>query len=125
MAKWLVTFWGYVCTRLKYSFVASPLRTFTSGPGFQTTVPLDRARSLIAESIGQKWQDFARALRVPEGEIDQLARLAISPMNRVYQIIDYHQRNCYDSRQFEITLLEALGEARRNDLRLKVQNILY
>lgn len=93
--------------------------------GLQTNIPLDKVRYKIASSIGQKWQDFARALKVPEGIIDQLARSSVTPMERVYRIIEYHQQNSYDRRQFEMKLLEALAEARRNDLRVDVQNILY
>lgn len=122
----LIQDYNILCSS-KYFFVASPLRPISNGPGpsLQRTVPLDRARYRIATSIGQKWQDFARALKVPEGVIDELARSTMPPMDRVYQVIDYHHQNCYDQREFEISLLEALGEARRNDLRVLVQNILY
>ncbi|XP_044268386.1 uncharacterized protein LOC123013723 [Tribolium madens] len=82
----------------------------------------DRAYKCIAEGIGKKWNDFARALGVLEGDIDHLDRNVRSISARVYKILAFHEQNC-DKFRWHSKLLEALGEARRQDLRLKVQEI--
>lgn len=84
--------------------------------------PKDKAYKCIAEDIGQKWNDFARALGVPEGYIDDLSLNVKSTPERVYKILAFHEEH---SNRFNwlSSLLEALTTARRKDLRIKVQNI--
>ncbi|EFA04650.1 Fas (TNFRSF6)-associated via death domain [Tribolium castaneum] len=81
----------------------------------------DRVYKCIAEGIGQKWTDFARALGIPEGDIDDLNTVR-STSARAYKILAFHEQNC-DRYRWRSKLLEALTDARRKDLRLKVQDI--
>lgn len=83
--------------------------------------PKQKIYQCIATDIGKKWADFARALHVPEGYIDKLDKQK-DLVSRVYEILRYYEERC-DPRTFRSGLLDALSDARRNDLRKKVQNI--
>ncbi|KAJ3654709.1 hypothetical protein Zmor_013880 [Zophobas morio] len=82
----------------------------------------ERVYQVIASDIGKKWTDFARALHVPEGYIDELYYAQRNCHNRVYEILRYHQERC-DPRLWRSSLLDALTKARRNDLMQRVQTI--
>jgi hypothetical protein len=87
------------------------------------TDPKERVHQIIASNIGQKWIDFARALHIPEGKIDDLSTSIPNIHNRVHQILEHHEKTC-DEREWRSILLDALAEARRNDIRKKVQKVL-
>ncbi|XP_018577478.1 fas-associated death domain protein [Anoplophora glabripennis] len=87
------------------------------------TDPTGRVYDLICREIGQKWKDFARALKIGEGYIDQLEyqhRSNIEEITR--QVIIYHRQIC-DPPYWKYKLTQALDEARRKDLSMKVQEI--
>ncbi|RZC33371.1 uncharacterized protein BDFB_010838 [Asbolus verrucosus] len=83
--------------------------------------PKMRAYRLIATNIGQKWKDFARVLKIPEGHIDDLGSAYNNTAERVYEILRYHEQN--DRLLWRSNLLSALSDARRKDLRDEVQRI--
>lgn len=78
---------------------------------------------LISEEIGAKWKDFARALTIREGSIDELMTRYERVSERVNEILLYHETTCCDKRLWKSKLLEALLEVRRNDLRKEIQLI--
>ncbi|KAJ8934759.1 hypothetical protein NQ314_013204 [Rhamnusium bicolor] len=84
--------------------------------------PIERVYRLICSEIGQKWKDLARALSVPEGQIDDLEHryLRISDMTR--EVLLFH-REASDERYWKVKLCNGLTVARRNDLRLQIQDL--
>ncbi|KAJ8917544.1 hypothetical protein NQ315_005593 [Exocentrus adspersus] len=85
--------------------------------------PERRVYDLICADIGKKWKDFARALKIPEGFIDELEdkhRHRIPEMTR--EVIVYHRQSC-DPRYWRVELCQGLIKARRSDLSLSVEKV--
>lgn len=85
-----------------------------------------RINSIIATEIGRKWKEFARALNVKEGKIDELEVNHSELYGRVIAVLEIHKTQSVLScnRARVSAILNGLTTARRNDLRQKVENIL-
>lgn len=85
-----------------------------------------RINELVATDIGNKWKDFARALNIKEGKIDELDEKYRSIPDRVYNILQFHRSNprCTNERNYVLSIANALTKARRNDLRKQVEEIV-
>nr|CAH7740955.1 unnamed protein product [Callosobruchus chinensis] len=71
---------------------------------------------VISSQIGKKWKDFARALHIGEGHIDELqATYRERTYEIVMEILKYHKKSS-DERHWKILLYSALEKARRGDL---------
>lgn len=80
---------------------------------------------LVATDIGNKWKDFARALNIKEGKIDELDEKYRSIPDRVYKILQLHRSNPVNTNRakYILSVSHALTKARRNDLRKQVEEI--
>uniref|UniRef100_A0A6P7FJL9 Uncharacterized protein LOC114331028 n=1 Tax=Diabrotica virgifera virgifera TaxID=50390 RepID=A0A6P7FJL9_DIAVI len=83
------------------------------------TDPIERIDQLISLEIGHKWKDLARALLIPEGQIDELNRIPIDEATR--RVLRYHRNR---EPMWKTSLVRGLQIARRGDLSLQVQTIL-
>lgn len=85
-----------------------------------------RINTIIANEIGKKWKDFARALNIKEGKIDELELNHSELYERVIAVLNIHRSQFVVSsnRALESAVLNGLTSARRNDLRKKVEHIL-
>ena len=77
----------------------------------------------ICSDIGHKWKELARALKIKEGQIDDLEDRYHGQIERVREILLYHIQNC-DSRTWRSELEEALRRARRTDLSRRIAKII-
>ncbi|VEN61922.1 unnamed protein product [Callosobruchus maculatus] len=89
-------------------------------------VPRDadvHAFEVISCQIGKKWKDFARALGIGEGHIDELqATYRDRTYEIVIEILKYH-KNSSDERYWKIFLYSALEKARRRDLSRSIKEL--
>lgn len=83
---------------------------------------VERVFDTISQSIGKKWKDLARALRIREGHIDSFENCK-KIQDIVRQILLNH-RACSDEVYWEINLCRALEKAGRKDLANEVNEIL-
>ncbi|KAK9888399.1 hypothetical protein WA026_000650 [Henosepilachna vigintioctopunctata] len=81
-----------------------------------------KAYKVIATEIGKKWMNFGRTLKVKEHTLDELSLNYSRIEDRVYKILAFHKEEC-DPRYYRSRLMDGLVEARRQDLRKKVQDI--
>nr|CAI5869637.1 unnamed protein product [Callosobruchus analis] len=77
----------------------------------------------ISSQIGKKWKDFARALGIGEGHIDELqTTYSYRTFEIVMEVLKYH-KNSSDERYWKLSLYRALEKARRNDLSKYVKEL--
>ncbi|XP_060532861.1 uncharacterized protein LOC132705914 [Cylas formicarius] len=86
--------------------------------------PIERVHQLIINEIGFKWKQLARELDIPEGIIDSLESMHRGNfVEMVREVLNFHRDNAPDY-SWRTKLQRALTEARRNDLSLRVGDIL-
>ncbi|GJQ86533.1 putative death domain protein [Trypoxylus dichotomus] len=83
----------------------------------------DAISYIIGRDIGYKWKDFARGLKIREGEIDNLEIRYRDVSERIGCILNTYQRTC-PTNHFRTNLLRALCEARRKDLSQGIEDIM-
>lgn len=77
---------------------------------------------LISEEIGRKWMDFARGLKIRQGEIDAITDNHTSIPARVYIVLERVEAE--KPRELFNLICQALQHSRRNDLQERVRTIL-
>ncbi|XP_055701040.1 fas-associated death domain protein [Phlebotomus papatasi] len=82
----------------------------------------DTIFKLISEEIGRKWMDFARGLKMRQGEIDAISDNHSSIPARVYIVLE--RVEVEKPRELFNLICQALQQSRRNDLQERVRKIL-
>ncbi|XP_066991816.1 uncharacterized protein Fadd isoform X2 [Anabrus simplex] len=78
----------------------------------------------ISNSIGSKWRDMARKLKLREGDIHRIKEQHGNDSYQcAYRCLLLYQSKC-ERYELERNLLSALEKVRRNDLRSQVHKIL-
>lgn len=81
--------------------------------------------SIISADIGKKWKDMARGLNIKESELDDITlkhpKDLKSQVFSVFQIFEERE----DKRDLMRMICNALESARRNDLRQKVEKLIF
>lgn len=88
-----------------------------------TTTVYDKITFVVGRDIGYKWKEFARALHIREGEIDNLEMKHKDIPERVREILNAY-REMTPRNYFRTNLLDALCVARRKDLSYSIASIM-